>query len=130
MFINLIVEETQCGLNKGKCYSKTDMDHLLIVGGVVVGVLVLICLGCMGYCIRSHLADEKKARKTNTVSEIQVKSHGQSTSSSFTNPLITNFNLQTPTEQSSEYDKAMKYLKTADELLQRTQQNTQTDHHL
>ncbi len=114
----------------GKCYSKTYMDHLLIGGGVVVGTLVLICLGCMGYCVRSHLADDKKARKINTVSELQVKSRGQSTSRSFTNPLTTNVNLQNPTEQSSEYDKAMKYLKTTDELLQRTQQNTQTDHHL
>jgi len=99
-------------MNRGKCYSRTGINTLLIIGGVILGVIVLILFGCVGYCMYSSLKEDKKNEETRRNHVLKLEYPSQPTSLSFPSSLTNNSSLQT---------ESMKYLKRTDELLQRIQ---------
>ena len=130
----MFVGGTQCGMNKGKCFSQSSMNTLLIVGGVVLGIVVLGCVLCMCYCARSSSVNQ--TNQPNHFSfQRKIPSNVNNPSSSipprsFANPITLNVissgndqpsahSNQSGGNQSNEYKQLMKYLSTTDQLLQR-----------
>ncbi len=144
----LILDGKQCGMNRETCYSQNSIDHLLIIGGSVVGVLVLCCFVGMFYCIRSSHIQQREIQKTKNhlpfpqeeLSYINPSFIPTQTPPSNSIPMVllsprnlnssqSNNSTSSPSQESStnhshEYNQALKYLSTSDQLIQKLKINT------
>jgi hypothetical protein len=143
----LILDDQQCGMNRGTCYSQNSMDRLLIIGGSVVGVLMLCCFVGMFYCIRSSHIQQREIQKTKNhlsfqqenLSYINPSFIPTQTPPSNSIPMVllsprnsisqsnnstSSLSQESSTNHSPEYNQALKYLSTSDQLIQKLQINT------